>query len=195
MPINSTSNRIARNLSYALLSNHPGLIFTSATCSTLLPTNNLLANFPPTQRVQGLEHLSLLEQLDLGNNLISKAVSARALSFNRSLKLLWLGGNPLARHPRYRPTLTCLLPHVRSIDSRGMPPSSDSEQRRWTAGVLTGEEGGGEGCHDSGVGSGGGFERGGGGNSVSVSREWQAEQDERRSKEWRQVRQINRYLN
>ncbi|CAN0525727.1 unnamed protein product, partial [Ectocarpus sp. 12 AP-2014] len=47
------------------------------------------------KRVQGLEHLSLLLQLDLGHNLISKAASARALSFNRSLKLLWLEGNPL----------------------------------------------------------------------------------------------------
>lgn len=35
--------------------------------------------------------------------------------------------------------------------------------------------------------SGGGHSRGGSGN-VSVSREWQAGQDERRSKEWRQVR-------
>ncbi|CAM9912668.1 unnamed protein product, partial [Scytosiphon promiscuus] len=139
------------------------------------------------KRVQGLEHLSLLEQLDLRHNLISKAASARALSFNRSLKLLWLTGNPLARHPRYRPTLTCLLPHVRSIDSRGMPPSSDSEQRRWTAERLAGEEDGGDWCNSVGVGLGGGHQRGGSSNSVSVSREWQAEQDERRSKVWRQM--------
>lgn len=43
----------------------------------------------------------------------------------------------------------------------------------------------------SGVNTRGGHPRGSGG-SVSVSREWQAVQDERRSKEWRQVRQICR---
>lgn len=145
------------------------------------------------QRVQGLEHLSLLEQLDLGNNLISKAASARALSFNRSLKLLWLEGNPLAEHPRYRPALTCLLPHVRAVDSRGMPPSSDSDQRRWAAtggGVSVGEGGESDARNGTATGlgrEGEGYRRGGSGN-LSVSREWQAGQDERRSKEWRQVR-------
>ncbi|CAM9401414.1 unnamed protein product, partial [Ectocarpus fasciculatus] len=148
------------------------------------------------KRVQGLEHLSLLLQLDLGHNLISKAASARALSFNRSLKLLWLEGNPLARHPRYRPTLTCLLPHVRSIDSRAMPPSSDSDQRRWGAGGgLVGEEDGSDGCSGTVAageqaaavgGARGGHQRGSSGTN-NVSREWQAEQDMRRSKEWQQV--------
>ncbi|CAM9398805.1 unnamed protein product [Ectocarpus sp. 13 AM-2016] len=144
------------------------------------------------KRVQGLEHLSLLLQLDLGHNLISKAASARALSFNRSLKLLWLEGNPLARHPRYRPTLTCLLPHVRSIDSRAMPPSSDSDQRRWEAGGGSAdEEEGGDGGRGTGAAAGHaaaarGHQRGRSGNT-SVSREWQAEQDMRRSKEWQQV--------
>ena len=149
------------------------------------------------QRVQGLEHLSLLEQLDLGNNLISKAASARTLSFNRSLKLLWLEGNPLARHPRYRPTLTCLLPHVRAVDSRGMPPSSDSDQRRWTAGAgSVAEEDGNDGINGAvpggGLTKGGGHQRGSSSN-FSVSREWQAGQDERRSKEWRQVRRSRGY--
>ncbi|CAB1096352.1 unnamed protein product [Ectocarpus sp. CCAP 1310/34] len=144
------------------------------------------------KRVQGLEHLSLLLQLDLGHNLISKAASARALSFNRSLKLLWLEGNPLARHPRYRPTLTCLLPHVRSIDSRAMPPTSDSDQRRWEAGGgLADEEEGGDGGSGTVAAAGHaaaarGHQRGSSGNT-SVSREWQAEQDMRRSKEWQQV--------
>ncbi|CAM9556560.1 unnamed protein product, partial [Ectocarpus sp. 8 AP-2014] len=145
------------------------------------------------KRVQGLEHLALLLQLDLGHNLISKAASARALSFNRSLKLLWLEGNPLARHPRYRPTLTCLLPHVRSIDSRAMPPSSDSDQRRWEAGGGSAdEEEGGDGCSGTAVAAAGhaaaarGHQRGRSGNT-SASREWQAEQDMRRSKEWQQV--------
>ncbi|CBN79052.1 Hypothetical leucine rich repeat protein [Ectocarpus siliculosus] len=144
------------------------------------------------KRVQGLEHLSLLLQLDLGHNFISKAASARALSFNRSLKLLWLEGNPLARHPRYRPTLTCLLPHVRSIDSRAMPPSSDSDQRRWEAGGGSAdEEEGGDGCSSTVAAAGHaaaarGHQRGRSGNT-SASREWQAEQDTRRSKEWQQV--------
>ncbi|CAM9200065.1 unnamed protein product, partial [Laminaria digitata] len=142
------------------------------------------------KRVQGLEHLSLLEQLDLSHNAITKAASARCLSFNRSLKLLWLEGNPLARHPRYRPTLTCLLPHVRAIDRRGMPPSSDSERR--CVGGLSEEGGGGFGLDGVGVegGVGGGMGGMGGGGrkmGVGVSRECQAEQDERRSKEWRQV--------
>lgn len=153
---------------------------------TRLPALLLLCH----KRVQGLEHLSLLEQLDLGQNLISKTASARALSFNRSLKLLWLEGNPLARHPRYRPTLTCLLPHVRAIDRRGMPPSSDSEQRRWaTGGGSMSEEDENDGFNGtaaSGVTTRGGHPRGSSGN-LCVSREWQAGQDERRSKEWRQV--------
>ncbi|CAM9882083.1 unnamed protein product [Ectocarpus sp. 4 AP-2014] len=144
------------------------------------------------KRVQGLEHLSLLLQLDLGHNLISKAASARALSFNRSLKLLWLEGNPLARHPRYRPTLTCLLPHVRSIDSRAMPPSSGSDQRRWEAGGGSAdEEEGDDGCSGTVAAAGHaaaarGHQRGRSGNS-SFSRECQTEQDIRRSKEWQQV--------
>lgn len=126
-----------------------------------------------------------MEQLDLGHNAISKAASARCLSFNRSLKLLWLEGNPLAKHPRYRPTLTCLLPHVRAIDRRGMPPSSDSERR--CVGGLSEDGGFGfdgvDGTAAAATAVGAGRKMGG-----AVSREWQAEQDERRSKEWRQVR-------
>lgn len=119
----------------------------------------------------GLEHLSLLEQLDLGHNLISKPVSARALSFNRSLKLLWLEGNPLAKGSRYRAALTCLLPHVRAIDLRGMPPSID-----WKRRVL------GENRSD-----GGSMMRAGSG----VSRERQVGQDKRRSNEWQQVEHLS----
>lgn len=91
------------------------------------------------------------------------------LSFNRSLKLLWLEGNPLATSPRYRPTLTCLLPHVRTIDLRGMPPSNDADQRRSGSVEFSGDSGMRK------VGS-------------AVSREWQMGQDERRSKEWQQVK-------
>lgn len=119
----------------------------------------------------GLEHLSLLEQLDLGHNLISKAVSARALSFNRSLKLLWLEGNPFALDPRYRPTLTCLLPHVRAIDLRGMPPSGD----RYTRGST------------------GGHRReiaGSTGSRTGVSRAWRVDHDGSRSREWDEVSRI-----
>lgn len=118
-----------------------------------------------SQSTLGLEHLSLLEQLDLGHNLISKAVSVRALSFNRSLKLLWLEGNPFAADPRYRPTLICLLPHVRAIDRKGMPRSSTSERRSLSdSRELTKERG----VH-------------------AVSREVQEEHDVRRSNDWRQV--------
>ncbi|CAN0144599.1 unnamed protein product, partial [Discosporangium mesarthrocarpum] len=122
----------------------------------------------------GLEHLSLLEQLDLSHNLIPKPMSVRPLSFNRGLKLLWLEGNPLANHPRYRPTLTCLLPHVLAIDCRGMPPNttvgraslsphSGREERNRTD---TGD-----------------VERGGG----ELDRRRQVERDEQRSNEWHRV--------
>ncbi|CAM9181429.1 unnamed protein product, partial [Sphacelaria rigidula] len=118
----------------------------------------------------GLGHLLLLEQLDLSHNLISKAVSARALSFNRSLKLLRLEGNPFAADPRYRATLTCLLPHLRAIDRKGMPPSSSLERRGFGG--------------DSGEST---AWAGGGARGKVVSREFQEEQDERRSNEWRQM--------
>lgn len=125
-----------------------------------------------SQSTLGLGHLLLLEQLDLSHNLISKAVSARALSFNRSLKLLWLEGNPFAADPRYRATLTCLLPHLRAIDRKGMPPSSSLERRGFGG--------------DSGEST---AWAGGGARGKVVSREFQEEQDERRSNEWRQVQQ------
>lgn len=128
-----------------------------------------------SQSTLGLGHLSLLEQLDLGHNLISKAVSVRALSFNRSLKLLWLGGNPFAADPRYRATLTCLLPHLRAIDRKGMPPSSSLERRSLVSD-------GGESTAWA----------GGGARGKVVSREFQEEQDERRSNEWRQVQEGGR---
>lgn len=57
-----------------------------------------------------------------------------------------------------------------------MPPSSDSDHRRQLASASVGLHGG------------GGSARGGEGASNNVSREWQAGQDERRTKEWRQVR-------
>ena len=116
----------------------------------------------------GLEHLSLLDQLDLGHNLIPTTTAARALSLNINLKLLRLEGNPVDEHPRYRPALTCLLPHVRNIDSRSMPPSFHRERR----GPV-------------------GFSRngsGGNGQGDIVSRKSQEEKDERRSREWHRVR-------
>lgn len=77
-----------------------------------------------------------------------------------------------------------------------MPPSSDSDQRRWgTSGGLVGEEDGSDGCSGTVAageqaaavgGARGGHQRGSSGNN-NVSREWQAEQDMRRSKEWQQV--------
>ena len=70
-----------------------------------------------------------LEQLDLGHNLISTTAAARGLSFNGDLKLPRLEGNPVAEYPRNRPALTCLLPHVLEIDSRGMPPSFHKDRR------------------------------------------------------------------
>ncbi|CAN0290963.1 unnamed protein product, partial [Ascophyllum nodosum] len=62
-------------------------------------------------------NFSLLEKLDLGHNSIFTAAAARVLSLNRNLKLLRLEGNPVVDDARYRPALTCLLPHVLDIDS------------------------------------------------------------------------------
>lgn len=138
--------------------------------SDVIPFPALHHPSDPPQSALGLEHLSHLEQLDLGHNLISTAVSARALSFNRSLKMLWLEGNPFAANPWYRPTLTCLLPHVRAIDRKGMPPNSQLEPRS--------------------AGDGGTIASAAGrvGESINVaSKEFQEEQDERRSNEWRHV--------
>ncbi|CAM9549219.1 unnamed protein product, partial [Phaeothamnion confervicola] len=71
----------------------------------------------------GLEHLQRLEQLDLGHNLLSAPLAVRPLGFCRALAVLVLEGNPLAGQPRYRPTLTGLLPHVKAVDRRALPPS------------------------------------------------------------------------
>ena len=121
----------------------------------------------------GLEHLSLLEQLDLGHNLIPTTAAARALSLNINLKLLRLEGNPVAEHPRYRPALTCLLPHVRSIDSQSMPPSFHRERRGPVGFSRNGTVRAGSGGNEQGD---------------IASRESQEEKDERRSREWHRVR-------
>ena len=83
-----------------------------------------------SRRDKGVAQVKLFQQkLDLGHNIISTAAAARALILNCSLKILRLEGNPVAEHARYRPALTCLLPHVLNIDSRSMPPSFHRERR------------------------------------------------------------------
>lgn len=73
-----------------------------------------------------------------------------------------------------------------------MPPSSDSDQRRWGAGGgSAGEEDGSDGCSGTvaaaeHTAAARGHQRGRSG-GANVSRGWQAEQDMRRSKEWEQV--------
>eukprot|EP00755_Sulcionema_specki_P023516 Sspe_Gene.79095::Locus_49545_Transcript_1_2_Confidence_0.500_Length_4009::g.79095::m.79095 len=60
----------------------------------LLGRNNL-------RKVLGLEHLSLLELLDLSHNKLATPVSIRAISLNARLKSLVLRGNPIS-HPAGR---------------------------------------------------------------------------------------------
>ncbi|CAM9305370.1 unnamed protein product, partial [Choristocarpus tenellus] len=112
----------------------------------------------------------------------------------------------LAYHPRYRATLTCLLPHVRAIDNRGMPPNTTG---RGTPPVPLGTlprddssskpEGGGEsggGTEAGGItgpwlgaGAGveGGVSKGRGRGGKSGERRLQAQKDEERSNGWQKV--------
>ena len=67
-----------------------------------------------------------LAQLDLSYNALASPLAVRPLSCNRALRELVLHNTPLAEHPRYRPSITCLLPHLRKIDHRQLPPSREA---------------------------------------------------------------------
>ena len=71
--------------------------------------------------VTGLEFLASLSNLDLSENSIANAVGIRTLSCNLNLRNLKMKGNPLSETRGYRPTVICLLPHVKSIDGKGLP--------------------------------------------------------------------------
>ena len=59
--------------------------------------------------------------LDLSQNLIANSVGIRTLSCNLNLKSLKMKGNPISETRGYRPTVICLLPHVKSIDGKSLP--------------------------------------------------------------------------
>ena len=73
------------------------------------------------KQVSGLEFLGNLVELDLSSNEITTPVAIRTLSCNLALRSLKMKGNPIAATRGYRPTITCLLPHVKSIDSTLLP--------------------------------------------------------------------------
>ena len=50
-------------------------------------------------------------------------MALRLLSVNRELRYIYLEGNPIAKTAGYRPMLTSLLPHLRSIDHKTLPRS------------------------------------------------------------------------
>lgn len=54
----------------------------------------------------------------------------RLLSVNRDLRYIYIEGNPVARKDGYRPMLTSLLPHLRSIDHKTLPRSKVGASNR-----------------------------------------------------------------
>ena len=58
-----------------------------------------------------------LRELYLRKNLISSFHEVRYLTNLKKLRILWLGENPIADHPKYRYFVISLLPQIERLDN------------------------------------------------------------------------------
>ncbi|CAG5125638.1 unnamed protein product [Candidula unifasciata] len=73
------------------------------------------------ESLQGLEHLQLLEKLNLYYNNVSSLEELKRLRYNRNLKEIDLRLNPVTRsEPDYRLYLIHMLPNLQKLDDRGV---------------------------------------------------------------------------
>ncbi|BFZ12508.1 hypothetical protein BsWGS_15548 [Bradybaena similaris] len=73
------------------------------------------------ESLQGLEHLELLEKLNLYYNNVSSLEELKRLKYNRNLKEIDLRLNPVTRNePDYRLYLIHMLPNLQKLDDRGV---------------------------------------------------------------------------
>lgn len=66
--------------------------------------------------IEGLEHCSKLQCLSLGNNHISSIEQVKKLRALRSLKMLTLAGNPIAREGEYRSLVLAYIDSITYLD-------------------------------------------------------------------------------
>jgi len=108
-----------------------------------LRTVNLSHN--KMRAVKGLEFLGKLQELDVSSNDIATQGAIRTLSCNLALRSLKMKNNPLSETRGYRPIVTCLLPHVKNIDGKGLPRTgmlASTEAKAKTGQQMSGEKSG-----------------------------------------------------